>query len=117
MCFEILRIPKLFPFHINMCVAVYTESAAHAKIQPDPVKSALSFSRFDFCLLALQASETPLAKFPELPSAQFSFSSPPDQLPICASDEPASEALPASAHCTVGEAHSYKQTWLQLVSW
>lgn len=88
-----------------------------AKMQADPKKLAPFFSRFDFCFIALQASETPLAELPELPPTQFSLCSPPDRLPVSATDESAPEALLASTHCTVGKTHSYKQTWLQLVSW
>lgn len=90
---------------------------ARAKMQADSMKLAPFFSRLDFCLIALQASETPLAKLPELPPTQFGLGSPPDQLPVGATDEFTPETLPASTHRTVGEAHSYKQTWLQLVSW
>lgn len=80
------------------------------------MKSAMFISRLDFCLTALQAPETSLAKLPELPPTQFGLGSSTDKLPVGAADESAPEALPASAHCTVGEAHSYEQTRLQLVS-
>lgn len=87
-----------------------TEHFAHATIQTD------AKNLFMISVSMLQASETPLAKLPELPPAQFGLSPTPDQLPVGASDESAPEALPASTHCTVGEAHSYQQTGLQLVS-
>lgn len=87
-----------------------TDHFAHATIQAD------AKNLFMISASVLQASETPLAKLPELPPAQFGLGSTPDQLPVSASDESAPEALPASTHCTVGEAHSYQQTGLQLVS-
>lgn len=87
-----------------------TEHFAHATIQAD------AKNLFMISVSMLQASEIPLAKLPGLPPAQFGFCPTPDQLPVGASDESAPEALPASTHCTVGEAHSYQQTGLQLVS-
>lgn len=119
MLFEILVIPKLITFPIKLNTdraAVYAESMARAKMQVDPMKLAPFSLPIDFCLIALQASETPLAELPELPPTQFGLGSPPDRLPVSAPDESTPEALPASTHRTVGEAHSYKQTWLQLVS-
>lgn len=120
MHFEILVIPKVitFPIKLNtVCVAVYAESMARAKMQPDPMKLAPFSSPLDFCLIALQASETSLAELPELPPTQFGLGSPPDWLPVGAPDESTPETLPASTDRAVGEAHPYKQTWLQLVSW
>lgn len=87
-----------------------TEHFAHATIQAEAKNLFMS------SVSMLQASETPLAKLPELSPAQFGLGSTTDQLPVGASDESAPEALPASTHCTIGEAHSYQQTGLQLVS-
>ncbi len=78
--------------------------------------SHISICAPSFCLPALQAAEAPLAKLPELPSAQFGLGPAPDQLSVCATDESAPKALAAAAHCFAGETHPYKQTWLQLVS-
>lgn len=75
-------------------------------------QSALSYSP----PMCFQTAETPLAELPELPSAQLGLSSAPDQLPVCAADESAAEALPSAAHRSAGKAHPNKQTWLQLVS-
>lgn len=64
----------------------------------------------------LQTAETPLAELPEFPPAEFGLSPAADQLPVCPTDESASEVLSAAAHCSAGKTHPDKQTWVQLVS-